>query len=59
MRTIVLIKDFADKKAGEELTNLGGLLCSELVNTRKVAVYKEDYTPEEKVKKTRAKKSDK
>ena len=55
MRTVILIKDFAGKEAGHEFTNLDSILCSNLVNTKKVAVYKEDYKPKSNVKKTKAK----
>jgi hypothetical protein len=41
-RTVILIKDFAGKEVGHEFTNLDGILCSNLVNIQKVAVYKED-----------------
>lgn len=50
MRSVILIKDFADKKEGYEYKNLGSILCSKLVNIEKVAVYKEDYKPKNKVK---------
>jgi hypothetical protein len=56
MKSIILIKDFAGKKEGHEFTNLGGILCSQLVNTQKVAVYKEDYKQKTNAKKSSTKK---
>ncbi|MFT5450531.1 MAG: hypothetical protein ACI9N9_000008 [Enterobacterales bacterium] len=55
MRSVILIKDFAGKKEGYEFTNLGSMLCSDLVNTKKVAVYKEDYKKKTETKKSTAK----
>lgn len=50
MVVVVFTKEFAGKKVGEEF-ECDSMLASTLINSDKVAVKKEDYTPKKKATK--------